>query len=325
MMTMQLGPPRRLRGLWLTTRLADGTWKALEIVQSELAVSGPVANVAGTGGEPGETQFVLTTADGHLWHTLRRADGTWTGLGDVEARFGPGMVAVAAVAAADVTSGETQFMYVRQANGDLMDASRYADGTWAVNLDAGLAVPGPVAAVAGTGSAPGDTQFVFTTAGGHLWHTLNGTGPTDVQKQFATAIPGPVAAVAAANGTSGETQFVFTTADGHLWHTVRRADGTWTGLGDVQGQFAIPGAVTAVAGTGGAPGETQFVFTTADGHLWHTLRRADGTWTGLGNVQDQIPRTFDPVRAIPGRVAAVAAANGTSGETQFMFTTSDVA
>jgi hypothetical protein len=50
-----------------------------------------------------------------------------------------------------------------------------------------------------------------------------------------------------------------------------------------------------------------------DGHLWHTLRRADGSWTGLGDVQSQIP--------MQGPVAAVAAANGASGEIQFMFTT----
>jgi len=48
----------------------------------------------------------------------------------------------------------------------------------------------------------------------------------------------------------------------HLWHTLRRADGTWSGLGDVEGQFAIPGPVTAVAAASGAPGETQFIFTT---------------------------------------------------------------
>jgi len=30
----------------------------------------------------------------------------------------------------------------------------------------------------------------------------------------------------------------------------------------------------------GGSGETQFMFTTSDGHLWHTLRRADGSWTG---------------------------------------------
>jgi len=47
------------------------------------------------------------------------------------------------------------------------------------------------------------------------------------------------------------TQFLFRTADGHLWHTLRQADGTWTGLGDVNAQFAIPGPVLAVAAASG--------------------------------------------------------------------------
>jgi hypothetical protein len=38
---------------------------------------------------------------------------------------------------------------------------------------------------------------------------------------------------------SQETQA--TTNDGHPWHTLRHADGSWTGLGDVQSVFAIPG------------------------------------------------------------------------------------
>src|SRR5437667_9125897 len=104
---------------------------------------------------------------------------------------------------------------------------------------------------------------------------------------------------------------------GHLWHTLRRADGSWTGLEDVQGKIAIPGPVTVVAAAGdGTAGETQYMFATADGHLWHTIRRANGSWPALEDVQGKI--------AIPGPVTAVAAAgDGTAGETQYMFATAD--
>src|SRR5439155_786900 len=138
-----------------------------------------------------------------------------------------------------------------------------------------------------------------TTNDGHPWHTLrradgSWTGLEDVQGKI--TIPGAVKIVTAAcSDTAGETQYMFATADGHLWHTIRHADGSWTRLEDVQGQFAIPGAVTTVAAASdGAAGETQYMFATADGHLWHTLRRADGSWTGLEDVQGKI--------TIPGAV-----------------------
>jgi hypothetical protein len=148
-----------------------------------------------------------------------------------------------------------------------------------------------------------DTQFMFTTQDGHLWHTLRRsdgtwTGLGDVNAQF--GIPGPVGPVAAASDNSDNVQFMFVTSDGHLWHTLRRSNGTWTGLGDVNAQFTIPGPVRAVTGTASDnPGETEWMFTTDDGHVWHTLRRANGTWTGLGDVNAQfsIP---EPVICIAG-------------------------
>jgi hypothetical protein len=96
---------------------------------------------------------------------------------------------------------------------------------------------------------------------------------------------------------------------------MRNANGAWTGLGDVNGQFHIPGPVAAVSACGDAVnGQTQFMFTTTDGHLWHTMRNANGAWTGLGDVNGQFH--------IPGPVAAVSACgDAVNGETQFMFTT----
>src|SRR5205807_1238129 len=122
---------------------------------------------------------------------------------------------------------------------------------------------------------------------------------------------------ATGDGVAGETQYMFATADGHLWHTLRRADGSWTVLEDVQSQFTIPGPVTVVAATrNGVAGETQYMFATANGHLWHTIRWASGRWQNLVDVQSQF--------AIPGPVTVVAATgDGVAGETQYMFATAD--
>ena len=54
---------------------------------------------------------------------------------------------------------------------------------------------------------------------------------------------------------------------------------------------------------------------TEDGHVWHTIRSANGTWTPVGDVLEQL-HYFGPVIA----VAAVSAANG---EAQFLMATAD--
>jgi len=135
------------------------------------------------------------------------------------------------------------------------------------------------------------------------------------------AIPDKVAAVAGSGGAPGETQFMFTTEDGHLWHTLRRADGSWTGLGDATAVIGVPAPIVTVAGSGGASGETQYLFSNSGVGLWHSLRRADGSWTGLGDAKAALPVPAPFVDGPFGAVAAanVPAANGPSGETQFMF------
>src|SRR5438105_3317743 len=163
---------------------------------------------------------MFATADGHLWHTIRRADGSWQPLGDVQSVF---------------------------------------------------AIPGPVTVVAATGDGvAGETQYMFATADGHLWQTLRRAdgswrGLEDVQGKI--AIPAPVRVAAATADVPSAALFCsFATADGHLWHTIRRADGSWQPLGDVQSVFAIPAPVRVVAAAGdGIAGETQYFFAIANG------------------------------------------------------------
>src|SRR5207248_998406 len=52
---------------------------------------------------------------------------------------------------------------------------------------------------------------------------------------FATAVPQLKEAVDS-DRLARQPQYMSATADGHLWHTIRRANGSWTGLEDVQGK-----------------------------------------------------------------------------------------
>ena len=227
----------------------------------------------------------------------------------------------------DLYSPQLQQGYVRGVFRNIDDGRSNASGG-APGYTAG---PGWNACT-GWGSVNGTALMVALPrlATGQLWHTIrlaNGawSGLGWVNGEF--GIPGPVTAVSATwDGTPDETQFMFTTftltpgppptvTEWGLWHTMRLANGSWTGLGNVLGQFPVPGPVHAVsAGWSGLPGETEFLFATDDGHLWHSIREPSGTWTGLGDVQGEFQ--------IPAPVRAVSAANdGNPGEAQFMFST----
>ncbi len=305
--------PKATGDFWHTLRRADGNWTGLGEINTQIVVPGTVRTVAGVGGTGGETHFMFATLDGHLWHTIRYADGSWQPVGDAHAVLGLAG-SIVHVAAAAGSGGETQYMLTDGA-GRLLHTIRYADGSWQPVGDAQavLGIPGPVVDVAGAAGASGEAHFMLTTSNGHLWHTVRNadgswTGLGDVQTQI--AVSGPVRSIGAATGKSGETHFMFTTSDGHLWHTIRLADGSWQPTGDAHAVLGIAGPVSAVSAAAGKAGETQYMFTTSGGHVCHSLRKDDGSWTGLGDVNGQF--------AIPKPVKGIAAASGSGGETQFV-------
>ena len=88
---------------------------------------------------------------------------------------------------------------------------------------------------------------------------------------------------------SEDLQVLGLTDLGGDWHTIRRANGTWqNSFGDVKAQENNdPGKFTAV-GCAGVGGNLHVVGLTDDGKMWHTIRRANGTWQdSFGDVKAQ--------------------------------------
>jgi hypothetical protein len=259
--------------LWHTIRYYGGGWQTPGPVNSEISVPGPVAAVAGAGdGVSGEAQYIFTTDDGRLWHTIRHADGTWQPTGSVNSQITiPGPVAAIA-AAGDGVAGETQYLYTTGGGASLWHTIRAADGKWATPdlLNNKFTITGPVTAVSASGDGlPGEAQFVVVY-GGMLWHTTRTAAASNnwsalgcVNDQFRPPLSAqpPVQAVAAAyDDTSGEVQFIFNLSNGSAWHTARTSGGGWEPLDNLDSLLNIPGPVTAVTATGdGLGGEAQFI------------------------------------------------------------------
>jgi hypothetical protein len=311
---------------------SGGPWTDLHDLNAEIVLPGPgpvqavsadVRGVVYIGGRPDSQQLVMfVTADGQLWQVQGNGSlpFTWLQPKNVSSQLViPGPVTAVSV----VSTGSTTQIMFATADGNLWHSTRDGFGNFQALGDVNLvfAIPGPVVAVAAAWGGEDEAQFMFATADGRLWHTLrkqngNWTGLGAVND--VVAVPGPVVAVAATNAgrvsdkdstNVSETQYMFTTSNGRLWHTRRLKDGNWTPLKDMRSEFPNLGPVRAVCAATAGVDETQYMFTTTDGHLWHSLRKEGGQWTALGDVNAVVP-------AIPGPASAVSGSKGF-----FIFTT----
>jgi hypothetical protein len=255
--------------LWHTLRDASGAWSGVGDVGGQVALPGPVTELAAALDASGEAWFVLTTRTGGLWCTTRRADGSWSKLIDLGRRIAL-RGDVASLAATVGPSGTIRVVFTTSEG--LWSTERRTRGAWAPvsNLGEALGLSSPVATLALAGGlfretrALSATQLVFTTHDGGLWHALQGAdGAWSVAGDVGrvVALPGPVGTLTATLDASGEARFVFLTRDNGLWCVSRHPDGSWSSLEDVGEKIPLPGAIASVAAVGAASGET---------HLWLT-------------------------------------------------------
>ncbi|MFC7713102.1 hypothetical protein [Nonomuraea recticatena] len=247
------------------------------------------------------THVVALGVNGEIYHTMRRADGSWQSAGNVEGQAGTLPGAVTGVASA-VVSGELHVLAT--ANDEIFHVARRVGGSWSawgrVEGQAGeVGAPTSIAAA----SIDGELE-ILAVAGGVLRHTGRNadgswSGWGNVEGQ-AGEIGAPVSI--GATGVGG-TLHVVAAAAGVVRHVTQRADGSWSSWGNVEGQAGEVGNPTSVAVT--ATGGVLEILASAEGVLRHAGRHTDGSWSSWGNVEGQAGELGTPVS-----VGAASAGNG---------------
>ena len=247
--------------LYHAIRGSSGQWTAFGDVATQTGSPGPVGDVAAAAIAGDLHVVVVSSNTGRLYHTIRRADGTWLRFGDVNSQTGtPGYFSSVATAAV----GGDLHVLARTIDGNLYHAVRRADGSWTrfgdVKAQAGN--KGQVTSV-DAATVAGELHVVISAdvSTGAVYHTIRHADGTwtpfgDVKTQSGN--PGGIRDVAAAS-VNNELHVLAATGalapQGQVFHTVRHADGSWSPFGNVEEQAGDIGQAYTVAAAG-----VQFVF-----------------------------------------------------------------
>jgi hypothetical protein len=222
---------------------------------------GPVHNISFAADAQGDLHVCAISNQDGLWHTIRKANGAWPfRFGDVQSqtrRVGPnpGIGTTPFSACATNQQGDLHVLAIDNNNG-LWHTSRKADGSW---------------------------PFAFG----------------DVQAQTRKIGPNPgiggTPFTACATNQQGDLHVLAIDKNKGLWHSIRKADGSWPfAFGDVQAQTRKIGPNPGIGVTPFAAcatnqqGDLHILAIDKNGGLWHTNRKADGTWpAAFGDVQAQ--------------------------------------
>jgi hypothetical protein len=232
--------------LWHTIRQESGAWLQFGDVTGQAGAPGSFGAVA-IGLIGGELHVAgITTTDQKLWHTIRRANGSWGRFADVGGQAGsPGSFADVSIAGNNGT-GELHVVG-STSDGSVWHTIRDGSGSWLPfgDVTAQAGTPGSFGHVA-IGLVGSDLHVTGVTAADQkVWHTIrDGDGNWDRFGDVTgeAGMPGSFADVSiAGNAATAELQVAASTSDGKVWHTIRDAFGDWLEFGDVTEEAGNPG------------------------------------------------------------------------------------
>lgn len=280
-------------GVYQGMRLSDGSWTAFSDIESRASDIGTIKNAAVTAAGVGSNTHVIAVGGigdkaGHLFHTVRSLEGTWSKFGDINEVAGT----LTDITDVSTVSIGNDLHVLAVAGGKVFHTVRKADGNWTTFGEV-AAVAGPIGTVTSiaTASVAGQLQ-VAAVSSGKAFHTIrNTTGNWSVWGNVAQAAgpTGPIGAIAMA-GIGDDTHIVTSTDSGaNQYHAMRKASGSWDPFTDLTG---VLGSITtrSVSATH-VDGELQVAVVTTANQPLHTIRHANKSWT---------PTTSIPVAGLKG-------------------------
>ena len=244
----------------------------------------------------GNVHLVAINTAGRLWHSIRYSGGSWQAFGDVEGQTGEmgdlSQVAVAAV-------GPNLHLAAINTAGRLWHTIRYSGGSWQAfgDVEGQTGEMGDLSQVAVAAVGPNLHLAAINTAG-RLWHTIrfaNGSWQAFRDVEGQTGDMGDLSEVALALSRRNlpiaafgpDLHLAAINTAGRLWHTIRYSGGTWQAFGDVEGQTGEMGDLSRVALAEAEYPALHLAAINSAGHLWHTIRFADGSWQAFRDVEGQ--------------------------------------
>ena len=232
-----------------------------------------------------EDLHVVANSGGQLFHSIRRSSGSWTPLADVEFHTGDaGELRDVAVA----TDGPALHVAAINSVGQVLHGVRSANGRWS-----------PLGDVEHHASRIGDLRHVALAAvgpevhlaaiddRGQLWHAIRfangrwtpfGTRGAPGRSRRTSEVT--------VTGIGLELHVAATDNRGVVWHAIRFGrTGSWTDFGNVEATLAGDIGVARKVSATAMGSDLHLAATNAEGRLFRTTRRADGSWTSFVDIE----------------------------------------
>ncbi|MFQ3561862.1 hypothetical protein QZN11_34400 [Streptomyces gramineus] len=275
-----VGTQRRPDGSWSAAETLPGAYGALEFAGGERAV---------TAMPNGDLQFLVYGTDKHLYHSIRSANGSWSGWNRLDSDAVDSQLNGGPLAMTGTPDGSLQALTVDR-DGNLLHTLRRPDGSWSgwAGVGDGTGKGVMKAKDVAVTSLPNNSVKVLVYGQDGAMRLTERYADGTWEKSGWQVLPGAGGAATFAGkdlsitATRDSTlQIAAIGQDGNVWHMAQSPQRVNSGWNTPLWSAGQPMQASAVAIAATPDGAAQLLAVGKDGNTWHSLRQADGRWTGF--------------------------------------------